>query len=106
MGRQSPGSYRGLSRGDVCGNYSPRGSGCGIGPVWRTCRFMASGTFYFACLAAWRGTRDDQSWGHTQVQTTVCFAHLVWESAKASPARIADSIGTDILTNDVAANSL
>ena len=44
--------------------------------------------------------------GHTQVQATAGFAHLARESATASPARIADNIGADILTKDVAANSL
>ena len=44
--------------------------------------------------------------GHTQVQTTARYTHLAGDSVKASPARIADNIGADILTNDVAANSL
>ena len=43
--------------------------------------------------------------GHTQVQTTARYAHLARGSVKASAFRIADSIGTDILTNDAAANS-
>ena len=58
--RTIPGSYMGLNRGDVCGIYSLRGSGCGSRPVWRTCGFMTSGTVYFACLGAWRGTSDDR----------------------------------------------
>ena len=44
--------------------------------------------------------------GHTQVRTTARYAHLARGPVKASASRIADSIGTDILTNDVAANSL
>ena len=44
--------------------------------------------------------------GRTQVQTLARYADLARDSVKASASRIADSIGTDILTNDVAANSL
>ena len=44
--------------------------------------------------------------GHTQVRTTARYAHLARDSVKASAFRIADSIGTDILTNEVGANSL
>ena len=41
------GSHRGLSRGDVCGIYSLRGSGCGSEPVWKT---LGSTTFVTALL--------------------------------------------------------
>ena len=34
--------------------------------------------------------------GHTQVQTTVRYAHLADDSVKASGARISDSIGLQI----------
>ena len=35
--------------------------------------------------------------GHTQVQTTARYAHLARESVKASTAKVAESIGADIL---------
>ena len=35
--------------------------------------------------------------GHTRVQTTARYAHLAEDSVKASAARIAASIGEDIL---------
>ena len=35
--------------------------------------------------------------GHTQVQTTARYAHLAQDSVKESAARIAASIGEDIL---------
>ena len=35
--------------------------------------------------------------GHTQVETTARYAHLARDSIKASSARVADSIGADIL---------
>ncbi|MCY4599870.1 MAG: tyrosine-type recombinase/integrase, partial [Acidobacteria bacterium] len=36
--------------------------------------------------------------GHRQVNTTARYAHLARESVRASTARVADSIGADILT--------
>ncbi len=36
--------------------------------------------------------------GHRQVNTTARYAHLARESVRASMARVADSIGADILT--------
>ena len=48
----------------------------------------------------------DKLSGHTQVQTTARYAHLARDSVKASAFRIAENIGTDILTNHVAATSL
>ncbi len=38
--------------------------------------------------------------GHTQVQTTARYAHLVRDSVKASSSKIADSIGADILVGE------
>ena len=35
--------------------------------------------------------------GHTQVQTTARYAHLARDSIKASTAKVAESIGADIL---------
>ena len=35
--------------------------------------------------------------GHTQVQTTARYAHLARESVKASTAKVAESIGANIL---------
>ncbi len=35
--------------------------------------------------------------GHTQVETTARYAHLARDSVKDSAARVAASIGTDIL---------
>ena len=35
--------------------------------------------------------------GHTKIQTTVRYAHLARDSIKLSAARVAASIGTDIL---------
>ena len=49
---------------------------------------------------------NDKVLGRTQVQTLARYADLARDSVKASASRIADSIGTEILTNDVAANSL
>ena len=36
--------------------------------------------------------------GHTQIQTTARYAHLARESVKASTAKVAESIGVDILS--------
>ena len=36
--------------------------------------------------------------GHTQVQTTARYAHLANEFINTSGSRVANSIGTDILT--------
>ena len=38
--------------------------------------------------------------GHTQVQTTACYAHLASESVKASGWRVGDSIGAHIAPTD------
>ena len=35
--------------------------------------------------------------GHNKIETTSRYAHLARDSIKASSARVADSIGTDIL---------
>ncbi len=35
--------------------------------------------------------------GHSQIQTTARYAHLTWESVKASAARVAASIAEDFL---------
>ena len=34
--------------------------------------------------------------GHTQVQTTACYAHLARDTVKASAARIGESIEQDL----------
>ena len=34
--------------------------------------------------------------GHTQIQTTACYAHLANESVKATGSRVGDSIGAHI----------
>ena len=38
--------------------------------------------------------------GHRQVNTTARYAHLARELVRASTARVADSIGADILTKE------
>ena len=35
--------------------------------------------------------------GHSKIQTTARYAHLARDSVKVSAARVADSIGADIL---------
>ena len=35
--------------------------------------------------------------GHRKVQTTARYAHLAWDSVRASAARVVESIGADIL---------
>ena len=43
---------------------------------------------------------------HRRVQPTNRYVHLERDSVKASASRTGASVGTDILMNDVAANSL